>query len=65
MDTYQYYSDERELGVSFFLLDDPTARTIFTIETVMSIYWSDIYVFVSFGGIKHAQLLSFRKLCVR
>lgn len=65
MDTYQYYSDERELVVSFFLLDDPTARTIFTIETVMSIYWSDIYVFVSFRGIKHAQLLSFRKPCVR
>ena len=58
MDTYQYYSDERKLVVSFFLLDDPTARTIFTIETVMSIYWSDIYVFVFFGGIKHAHAVT-------
>ena len=53
------------LWLVFFILDDPRARTIFTIETVMSIYWSDIYVFAFFGGIKDAQLLSCRKLNVR
>ena len=65
MDTYQYYSDERELVVSFFYWTTQEPEPYSRLKLWWSIYWSDIYVFVFFGGIKHAQLLSFRKLCVR